>query len=377
MIRQKLGRNDSCWCGSGKKYKRCHLDRENQPPLQLWDASERFGKAFAAKYCLAPAVWLKQCRGGISRAHTVPKSGSLQRIARKGHVYSLNFSPDNLEKNHGVAIPELFGIRKASTFTGFCSGHDDEIFKPLEKRTFCGTPEQCFLLGYRALSREIYTKRAAAAFFDMHRDADRGKTLAAQVEIQKSNQFLKVGLVAALKDLDHYKSICDGILESHEFDNVRAYIMEFEAAPPVMCSGVIFPEQDFAGAELQDLVDFSNTPDLLCFTSFYGGERGVVAFSWLLESERTCGAFIESLMAMPDEFVTAALLRFFFTHCENVHMNPDWWERLPEGTRNALIRRMAMSAEPLMERPKAYLADDGLVLSSWPIVRRHQIQSHR
>jgi uncharacterized protein YecA (UPF0149 family) len=21
---QKLGRNDQCWCGSGKKYKRCH-----------------------------------------------------------------------------------------------------------------------------------------------------------------------------------------------------------------------------------------------------------------------------------------------------------------------------------------------------------------
>ena len=22
----KLGRNDSCWCGSGKKYKHCHLE---------------------------------------------------------------------------------------------------------------------------------------------------------------------------------------------------------------------------------------------------------------------------------------------------------------------------------------------------------------
>ncbi len=21
----KLGRNDTCWCGSGKKYKKCHL----------------------------------------------------------------------------------------------------------------------------------------------------------------------------------------------------------------------------------------------------------------------------------------------------------------------------------------------------------------
>ena len=25
-IRSKLGRKDPCWCGSGKKYKHCHLD---------------------------------------------------------------------------------------------------------------------------------------------------------------------------------------------------------------------------------------------------------------------------------------------------------------------------------------------------------------
>ena len=23
--REKVGRNDPCWCGSGKKYKKCHL----------------------------------------------------------------------------------------------------------------------------------------------------------------------------------------------------------------------------------------------------------------------------------------------------------------------------------------------------------------
>ena len=27
---RKLGRNDPCWCGSGVKYKKCHLDREQQ-----------------------------------------------------------------------------------------------------------------------------------------------------------------------------------------------------------------------------------------------------------------------------------------------------------------------------------------------------------
>ena len=23
---QKIGRNDPCWCGSGKKYKDCHME---------------------------------------------------------------------------------------------------------------------------------------------------------------------------------------------------------------------------------------------------------------------------------------------------------------------------------------------------------------
>jgi len=26
--KEELGRNDACWCGSGKKYKRCHLEAD-------------------------------------------------------------------------------------------------------------------------------------------------------------------------------------------------------------------------------------------------------------------------------------------------------------------------------------------------------------
>ncbi len=26
--KEELGRNAPCWCGSGKKYKRCHLDND-------------------------------------------------------------------------------------------------------------------------------------------------------------------------------------------------------------------------------------------------------------------------------------------------------------------------------------------------------------
>ena len=27
---RSLGRNDDCWCGSGRKYKRCHLEEDEK-----------------------------------------------------------------------------------------------------------------------------------------------------------------------------------------------------------------------------------------------------------------------------------------------------------------------------------------------------------
>jgi hypothetical protein len=27
---EQLGRNDPCWCGSGKKYKRCHYESDRE-----------------------------------------------------------------------------------------------------------------------------------------------------------------------------------------------------------------------------------------------------------------------------------------------------------------------------------------------------------
>ena len=190
----RFGRNDPCWCGSGEKYKRCHLDRATQTPIQPWDVSKKFKQAFSTKTCLAPESWLNECQDRISRAHTVPKSGSLKRIARDGHVYSFVPSLENLRKNQGTLAPELLGIQKASTFTGFCAWHDRSIFAPLEQQKFYGTPEQCFLLGYRALAREFYTKRAATRLQGLHRDMDKGKALAEQVQIQARAQPLNIAL---------------------------------------------------------------------------------------------------------------------------------------------------------------------------------------
>lgn len=75
----KIGRNDPCWCGSGLKYKKCHLNRDKQEPLNRWEAVKSVRKLFSYKDCLAPPQLKLHCSNTLSRAHTVPKSKSLKK----------------------------------------------------------------------------------------------------------------------------------------------------------------------------------------------------------------------------------------------------------------------------------------------------------
>ena len=149
--------------------------------------------------------------------------------------------------------------------------------------------------------------------------------------------------------------------------------IEFESPPPVMCSSGLTHYQDFKGIQLQNPYALRSIADLLFVTSFHGGDRGIVAFSWLAGNDRTCRAFIESLEAISDEFVTAALLTLFFTHCENIHMAPDWWEVLPQQTRNALLERFRSSTNLEEAIPKAELAIDGISVAPWAVAERYEI----
>ncbi|OFV93443.1 MAG: hypothetical protein A3H28_16545 [Acidobacteria bacterium RIFCSPLOWO2_02_FULL_61_28] len=170
-----------------------------------------------------------------------------------------------------------------------------------------------------------------------------------------------------MRDTKYYKSEYDQILVQRQFEVIRAYIIEIDGPPTVMCSGGVFPEQDFEGNALQDLADLKTTPSIINFASFYGSERGAVVFTWLPESDSTCRVFIKSLDCIPDAALTDGLLRFFFEFCENVHMQPEWWEALASATREAVVNRMAY---PTIGPLPGCLKDDGVRFPPWVIVRR-------
>lgn len=170
-----LGRNDPCWCGSGKKYKKCHLDRSLQEKGNPWDAVTANKKAFHEKKCCAQDAGLGSCEGKIIKAHTVSRGPNLTKIARRGKVVRYSASPSELTKNGGKLTAAEIGIGDASVFYGFCAGHDRSLFSCIENDPFTGRPDQCLAVAYRTLSREFYGKDAASHLRETLRDADKGK----------------------------------------------------------------------------------------------------------------------------------------------------------------------------------------------------------
>ncbi len=342
------------------------MGREHQKPLTVWDVAKEHRNFFDTEYCLAPEPMKVNCSGAIIQAHTVPRSGSLRHIAREGHVYGCVPDLGNMVKRRSWQ-PELLGINKASTFSGFCSRHDDTIFSKVEKQNFLGSQEQCFLLAYRALARELYLKKAFLISSKLRQQLDRGKPLDEQYAIQEMNFVLNNGISIGLRDLEYYKTVFDRILLSDDFSSIHSYIIELDFPPPIMCSAAIFPEQDFEGNELQDVADLEVVLHVLSFTSFYGGERGVIVFTWLPECDCTCQPFINSLRALLPHRMTDGLIRFFFEFCENLYLQPKWWENLGDSKRVSLIDRLSAGTDLVMDRKSACLADDGIRYDNWPI----------
>lgn len=335
---KKIGRNDPCWCGSQIKYKKCHLFRDKQEPMKHWEINREFNNVNSRKKCSCPDSFNENCAGNIIRAHTVPKTSSLKAISDAGHVLGLKMSYEAIRKNRGRPLLEKIGINHASTFNGFCKYHDDVIFAPLEKESFVASQKQCFLLAYRAFAREYYAKEGAQDLSTLRHGTDKGKHIEAQFDIQMNNFLYELGNRAAIEDLNYHKSYFDRALESDDFSTARAVIFTFDEAPPVMVCGGTNPDFDFDGNPVQDLMDLMKRTDNLSVTSYYDGEKGIIAFSWLENSDETCCKVMSSLLHKDREDYVPIIIQYMFKNFENVFVSPKWWESESESNRKILMK---------------------------------------
>jgi len=368
--RRKLRRNDPCWCGSGRTFKKCHLRRAQEKSSNPFEASKRMAAVNRRPTCLHPGA-PDECSEDTIRAHTIQRSGSLSRIAENRHVLGFSANLAELRRTNGKIAVKQIGINRASTFSGFCGYHDNMTFAPVEDQPFTATEEQCFLLGYRAMCRELYQKQAAIEALDNHlRLMDQGCPIEEQVALQAFLNVVQRGQVAGHRRLLEYKSDFDRILLKRLYSEVSNYVIFTEHTPDVMTSFGVTVQYDFHGNELQNLADVDQPLDSIYVSILATESGGAFSFVWRDSHTGACTKFMQSLVTLPDVDISDAIIRLVFEHSENTFFRPSWWNALPEPTQCALINRITDAAHFNKPRVPECLMCDGKHYADWKVLRR-------
>ena len=109
----KIGRNDSCFCGSGNKYKKCFAWRRILPPVQVKDMTAT----------TTQAPWNTSGARLVLRDDIFVLNGSMYPIERETVVDCLAEIRSEIEHEKGEPAIERFITSLLSLITGeFCSG---------------------------------------------------------------------------------------------------------------------------------------------------------------------------------------------------------------------------------------------------------------
>jgi hypothetical protein len=363
----KIGRNEKCWCSSGKKFKHCHYGRENDTPMSIGEAINHSQKNASRKLCYVPAELKHECSKKIINAHTVSKSSSLKEIAdNSNHVLGLKINLANITKNKGKLIPEKIGINQASTFRGFCSIHDKSLFSCVEDRKFVGDDEQCLALMYRSVAKEIYAKESQLNTSEFVKSGDKGKHILGQISIQHFALNQQKGIKAALAELKQLKSQLDAQLLGKSVGNLSHLIINSTLPMPIAVSSIVAPTTDFDGNLIQNLDDLNLVAEHLFFNSFSSDGKGYVVFSWLKTSTKVL-SFIGSLLALESNKIFSSLIRFFFGFAENTFISPVWWNGLLDEQKDKIKSLIMSGLIPFEPSNNNLLVDDGIDFSGWEI----------
>ncbi|WP_341501357.1 SEC-C domain-containing protein [Gallaecimonas sp. GXIMD4217] len=327
----KIGRNDPCWCNSGKKYKKCHYLRSDETAHPVGRMLSELRAKTMHKECLHPDAGKGLCSKKIIDAHSIQKSGPLKHIVDStNHVYTfgINGSGDNeLSK---------IGWQKASTFKGFCGLHDKAMFSPIEDQEFIGSKFQCFLAGYRAYALEYFKKVSVHKGMPfMKENLDRGMSVQEQFELQQRLETMNQGFT---KGMDDFKTTLDLYVNhhnKHNYDEFESASIYFSGDLDIVVGGAFTPDFTVDGVRLQSVAPGVKFIENISVNTLTTSTGYVIVFSWPKQFTK-CKQFIQSLVKIERQDLPSALVEIIFSYIENTYFSKDWVEGLDKDRRETI-----------------------------------------
>jgi hypothetical protein len=284
----------------------------------------------------------KRCKNFAIKSHSLQRRGPLSRIAEDNHVIKvgqeLRAAPIGKRSNF-----EKVGLKKASTFAGFCANHDTEIFKPIEDGDFELNIKNALVSAVRALALECNRKSMSIAI-QKETIAFLGSKASPET-IQNLKWALRGARKAEVANLiwlrrlfaAYHKEIPKGFL-------FRAF--KFDAHLPFACTGAFEPEWSAKKAYL-----FNSDPIKLKWNivSLLAGNFGKQGFAIFFGIQRyhahRIDKFLGSIEASAED-QASQILTLALMHSENCYLRESWKNALSS---DEVAKIVALSQSGLLE----------------------------
>ena len=280
----------------------------------------------------------------IANSHSIQRQGALSLIADKGEVIGIDSSYSAMRATGGRVSFRRVGIRKFSTFRGFCQKHDCKVFAPIECDELDPTAEQATLYAYRAVCRELLLKIQSVRILEQQLSRFSGSSATRQL----LDSGLKGNREAAAR-LGVEKTAYDLALRERAFSRIRYLAFHSDKVPFCVFAGCLMPEYALDGSLIQSLRSPLEKMDVMTF-SFAPEKNGwTFLFAWHERSNNAVQRFIGAIISLirKRKSLEDALFRFVLCSSENIAFSPHWWAQQPDPIRKEILDALGEGVDVL------------------------------
>lgn len=238
-----------------------------------------------------------------------------------------------------TAGPTLFsldfekrGRKAATTFRGFCTFHDNALFKPIEESPYSGDSQQNFLMAYRAFCLEYFKKLRTRNLLI--------NTIENKPDVSYRTYFIEVviGTAISLSEFEADLIIFNNSIVNKMYTTIRSAYCYLDEEIKIAACSTLALEYDLNGNKLQALSDSSPLKKLF-LNIFPQNNRTHIIFSWLMSSDHTYLPFKKQIENLTREQIIYLINNILPTYIENVTINPKLWAKLPDSYRKNYMSR--------------------------------------
>lgn len=174
-----------------------------------------------------------QCSERIISSHSIQNNKCLtllvETVGSNEGVYC--FSKNSITPEGKFQL-SLVGRKIASTFSGFCSYHDQMIFECIDNNNFDFSAKQIFLYSYRAFAQSYHKNKEEL------NGLSKDTSLKERFEESVVNEMI-AGREIACRDLEKYKLLFNDMLKEADYCQLDFYVYKKKGLYPVAASSSV------------------------------------------------------------------------------------------------------------------------------------------